>query len=480
VGDPAQLPPFNNIEENADTWNDLLSSDLEVVCSAASVIERTRRSDRHALQLVIACENVENVTRMLRAHLAAVGLDDAPRFTDLRGLTHGGIVICGHAKLTSMMSDTTLSGTKLHITSRPKLLLPIDHHGSGAIYEKQFHVVQKRERAAASVFDTAFNAYNSRQWCEESGQKLNAEKLRNTIPKSLPSMEALVEMARPVDQQAEADVNCCSQQQHLTDALSRRYLLNTVSVYDLLRGVSATLHDMAPMSHVSSMVSTSLQRHTAPFVGKLERQYRMHPSLSRVPRELFYFDRALHDGITSRDTTNRVRLVQTRYQESLPETSRSEARQIVDTIAQIAGTKSGSDTLPSIMVITPYTAQERHINEQLSARFGKEGPAGVDLDVCTLDRCQGREADYVFISLVKSRASLFMDLPQRWNVALTRAKEGLFIVGDINAFVEEAARARNEARASQSSAGGKKVSMSVLARAIEAYMQIHKAHLVSA
>ena len=66
--------------------------------------------------------------------------------------------------------------------------------------------------------------------------------------------------------------------------------------------------------------------------------------------------------------------------------------------------------------------------------------------LCTLDRCQGREATIVYVSLVRGRASKFFDMPKRWNVALTRARDGLFIVGDLGAYRDEAARARAEVR----------------------------------
>jgi hypothetical protein len=82
------------------------------------------------------------------------------------------------------------------------------------------------------------------------------------------------------------------------------------------------------------------------------------------------------------------------------------------------------------------------------------------VEVCTLDRCQGREASCVILSLVRSRATSFMDAPKRWNVGLTRAKDRLFIVGDSCAFLQQAIQAR---------AASAQPRMSLLARVIEAY-----------
>jgi 3-mercaptopyruvate sulfurtransferase SseA len=66
-------------------------------------------------------------------------------------------------------------------------------------------------------------------------------------------------------------------------------------------------------------------------------------------------------------------------------------------------------------------------------------------------------------------------MPKRWNVALTRAMRGLFIVGNIDAYLDEARRARQHPRAQPSGANSlgeakqPPVHMSLLARIIEAY-----------
>ena len=58
-------------------------------------------------------------------------------------------------------------------------------------------------------------------------------------------------------------------------------------------------------------------------------------------------------------------------------------------------------------------------------RCSKSG--SVVIEVCTLDRRQGREAAFVFISLVRNRATNFLDAPKWWNVAVTRPIERLFL-----------------------------------------------------
>ena len=60
--------------------------------------------------------------------------------------------------------------------------------------------------------------------------------------------------------------------------------------------------------------------------------------------------------------------------------------------------------------------------------------------------------------------------PKRWNVALTRAKQRLFIVGDLGAYRAEAGRARGEVMIGRAGRPGEqRPLMSVLARIVEAY-----------
>jgi superfamily I DNA and/or RNA helicase len=118
---------------------------------------------------------------------------------------------------------------------------------------------------------------------------------------------------------------------------------------------------------------------------------------------------------------------------------------------------------PQILIITPYRKQERRLARLVSDEQTAGNFENIKVEVCTLDRCQGRESEYVFISLVRNRASAFLDAPKRWNVALTRAMEGLFIFGDIDSYLREAGAARR--------AGADTRPLSLLARLLDAYQR---------
>ena len=77
-----------------------------------------------------------------------------------------------------------------------------------------------------------------------------------------------------------------------------------------------------------------------------------------------------------------------------------------------------------IAVITPYTAQVRLVREQL----GNDA-----VDVGSVDGFQGREKEAVIISLVRSNKTNeigFLKDVRRMNVALTRARRKLIVIGD--------------------------------------------------
>lgn len=81
-------------------------------------------------------------------------------------------------------------------------------------------------------------------------------------------------------------------------------------------------------------------------------------------------------------------------------------------------------TAPQIAVIAPYAAQVRHLRERLAV-------PGLEVD--TVDGFQGREKEAVVVSLVRSNKDGeigFLADVRRMNVALTRARRKLIVVGD--------------------------------------------------
>jgi len=91
-----------------------------------------------------------------------------------------------------------------------------------------------------------------------------------------------------------------------------------------------------------------------------------------------------------------------------------------------------ADTFPSIAVISPYKEQIR-ILQELAAASEILKPFSDKISVNTIDSFQGQERDVVYISMTRSNtdgAIGFLSDIRRMNVAITRAKKKLVIIGD--------------------------------------------------
>ncbi|CAD7924776.1 unnamed protein product [Amoebophrya sp. A120] len=97
-------------------------------------------------------------------------------------------------------------------------------------------------------------------------------------------------------------------------------------------------------------------------------------------------------------------------------------------VPPVAGT--GKHAKLSVCVLSSYTGQVEHIRRTLANSRDKALlHDSLDLDVRTVDGYQGREADLVIFSFVRTSSQGFQDSRERTNVALTRAKRGLIVVG---------------------------------------------------
>mmetsp|Transcript_43308 Transcript_43308/g.90966 ORF Transcript_43308/g.90966 Transcript_43308/m.90966 type:complete len:271 (+) Transcript_43308:743-1555(+) len=86
----------------------------------------------------------------------------------------------------------------------------------------------------------------------------------------------------------------------------------------------------------------------------------------------------------------------------------------------------------SIGVITPFRSQLRTLNENIALRESKQD----GLEMCTIDRFQGRDKSAIIISLVRSnkegKAGRLLQDFRRLNVAFSREKEKMIIIGSFS------------------------------------------------
>jgi len=99
-------------------------------------------------------------------------------------------------------------------------------------------------------------------------------------------------------------------------------------------------------------------------------------------------------------------------------------------LIQLTEIYASAEERPSIALISPYREQVRHIESVLEEELQL---SDWEIDVNTIDGFQGQEKDVVYISLVRSNQKAeigFLSDYRRMNVAMTRARKLLVIVGD--------------------------------------------------
>ncbi|XP_052537969.1 protein ZGRF1 [Tympanuchus pallidicinctus] len=192
------------------------------------------------------------------------------------------------------------------------------------------------------------------------------------------------------------------------------------SIHD--KGLEQTLFDrLCLMGHKTILLRT---------------QYRCHPAISAIANELFY-EGNLIDGISEKERSPLLDWLPTLcfYSVSGLEQIESdnsfyntaEVHFIVKLIQSlIASGIHGS----AVGVITFYKSQMYKIQNLLRSVHSEAFPVKA-VQVSTVDAFQGAEKEIVVLSCVRTRQTGFTDSEKRMNVALTRAKRHLLIVGNL-------------------------------------------------
>ena len=171
----------------------------------------------------------------------------------------------------------------------------------------------------------------------------------------------------------------------------------------------------------------------------LDTQYRMHPAISDFPNRTFYEGR-LVDGITAADRPNPAGLLWNDWEVPMaflpvnggellsPDGASKENPAEAGWVAKILENllQAGDLEEEDIGIITPYAGQVRAIRDALPELYES-------VEVHTVDGYQGREKEVIIFSCVRSNSDGtvgFLSDARRLNVALTRAKRGLIVIGD--------------------------------------------------
>ena len=179
-------------------------------------------------------------------------------------------------------------------------------------------------------------------------------------------------------------------------------------------------------------------------VTLLEEQYRMNEQIMGYPSSVFYNDSLkAHHSVAHHllfEEDKPFQFIDTagcgfdEVREGTSSTNPEEASFLIRQLSHLAEeiTKRSIDPFPSVAIIAPYKAQTYLLAEQLD-HSPALSPYRDRIAVNTVDSFQGQERDIIYISLTRSNPDgvigFLIDI-RRMNVAMTRARKKLVMIGD--------------------------------------------------
>ncbi|THH17888.1 hypothetical protein EUX98_g9045 [Antrodiella citrinella] len=205
----------------------------------------------------------------------------------------------------------------------------------------------------------------------------------------------------------------------------------------------------------------------------LSKQHRMRPEISKIIRHLTYPDLVDADGTKNRPDIRGFKDNVIFFNHTHPEDENArmsnsreegaksskqntfEANIVLQVVRYLGQQGYGTD---KIVILTPYLGQLHRLQEALRATTdpilsdldsadlvragllsaGAAALAKQPIRLATIDNYQGEESEIVIISLTRSNANGdigFLYSPERLNVLLSRARDGLIMIGNAHTFV---------------------------------------------
>ncbi|XP_075056542.1 5'-3' DNA helicase ZGRF1 isoform X3 [Mixophyes fleayi] len=173
-------------------------------------------------------------------------------------------------------------------------------------------------------------------------------------------------------------------------------------------------------------------------VVMLRTQYRCHPTISAVANELFY-EGYLLNGVSDEDRKPVLDWLPTLCFYNASGTEQVQGNNSFHNVEEASFTVKLIQSLivsgiqgSMIGVITLYKAQMNKISCMLSCAAQCDSVEVRAVQVSTVDAFQGAEKEIIILSCVRTRQVGFIDSEKRMNVALTRGKRHLLIVGSLS------------------------------------------------
>lgn len=442
-GDPRQLSPHVDVESIAATVRTLLEDAIERECCID--VYSVARQERRPIQLLLI-SNDEAIRELYRMQAEGKGLyttmvDENTHLDDGKSLVRiiaSSVIICDepNAKLISKYLPGSIE------------LVRGDMKKLGSVFEAKRNHFEKEDELwkihetewdheLSIVLGQEFFTRNTKDGTFEKYGK----KKRLLLPEFLGD-----DNADDVDTWRDSSIN------RFDRLLNRIRLCAYPSVLELL------VEGFRPEAEFDSTLNSGFPENALKErLTKLQYQFRMHPEISKFPRTHIYDSTLLKDGPaieTKRDWPyqryNKRAIwldVRGRCEDNCNE---EEARLLVEQIAGFVGWASTNPRVDGnewkVAVLSFYNNQvgllHRFIQSKINLEYDGSSfykAKNVQVRVGSVDSIQGREADIVFISFVRNRRTGigFLNSPNRLNVALTRARYQLVLIGNKSDFAKQ-------------------------------------------
>ncbi|KAI6223741.1 Regulator of nonsense transcripts 1 [Aphelenchoides fujianensis] len=197
-----------------------------------------------------------------------------------------------------------------------------------------------------------------------------------------------------------------------------------------------------------SLVERLIMLGNRPF--RLQVQYRMHPALSVFPSNVFYegslqngTNACLHDIDWRFPTPDKPMMFwHCNGQEEISPSGTSFLNRAEATAVEKITTRflKAGVRPEQIGIITPYEGQRAFLVQYMQLQGTLHSKLYAAVEVANVDAFQGREKDLIIVTCVRSNSAGgigFLNDPRRLNVALTRAKYGLILIGNAHILARQ-------------------------------------------
>ncbi|MDE0457048.1 MAG: AAA domain-containing protein [Chromatiales bacterium] len=431
VGDPKQLSPY--VDEHAMAVNvEACLPDARIRDACIDAFMAGHPNSRSRRTAAVVAED-EGTRRAYIGQCAArdVALADADR--DDHELPTAGLVVGTSLALERRVEELPLD---LATVRSPENALHVAHRRADAWLRLTGRAREERPQWAAEVGWRLASLYEQR--IDEASGKPDGDR-RTTAERLRRQVEELLPVA-----------GTGAEPESIWQEIDRVRRVALPSVLESLRNG----FERGPRQRNGSAVSDGLPPHVLePRHVLLSTQHRMHPEIAQLSHVYVYDSTALQTpeymaterkwSYSRYDHRTVWRDVRGRFDRRFNR-NKDEARSVAGELRHFdewARANPRDDGRPwEAAVLTFYRGQEREVRLHLrewtrqdrATRHFARGPKHrpyLLIELCTVDRFQGHEADLVLISFARPHPTSFLESPNRLNVALTRARYQRVVIG---------------------------------------------------